>query len=160
MIERVAAQLAAIRELPSPEGGIPYGAVLLLRERIDLACLVADNFAPEDGRTVGNQSVREIVEVLAAWTPAEETTLLPPATVELQAAWKQICHNTEDRPQRAGAADVAAVLGTSKDNWLQQVTRGRVRLACRLGAAAARKLFPNWPPTPFAQAAARGEGEP
>ncbi|HYT91573.1 MAG TPA: hypothetical protein VEL76_22865, partial [Gemmataceae bacterium] len=131
-----------------------------LNERLTLAGWIAESFATGDGGTIGNDTVREMVEAIAPWTPAEETTLMPPLTVALLAAWKQICDNTEDRPQQAGAAEVAAVLGTSAANWLQQVLRGRVRLACLLGAAAARELFPYWPPTPFAQAAAREEGKP
>ena len=103
IMERVAAQLAAIRTLPPPErGAVPYAAVLLLQERLFLANRIADSFAPENGRTIGNDTVRELVEAIAVWTPAEVTTPMPPRALTLQAVWKQICDNTEDRPQRRG----------------------------------------------------------
>ena len=160
--ERITAQLDAIHSLPAPvRGAIPYAAVLLLNERVLLARQVADSFAPEDGRTVGNQGLREIVEILAAWLPAERSTALPPRGLELAAVWEQLCKATEDRPQCAGPADLADVLGASKATWLQWVCRGRVKLVRHLGPNAARQLFPWWPPTAFEQAAAAArEGEP
>ena len=83
-------------------GAVPYAAVLLLQERLFLANRIADSFAPENGRTIGNDTVRELVEAIAVWTPAEVTTPMPPRALTLQAVWKQICDNTEDRPQRQG----------------------------------------------------------
>lgn len=149
-----------MRECHDRWRAVPYAAVLLLSERLVLARQIAESFAPEDGRTVGNQSVREIVEVVAEWTPAEETTPLPTAAVELKAAWEQICHNTQDRPQLAGAAEVDRVLDGRKGYWLQALHRGRERLARCLGAAAARALFPYWPDGVFGHADRPGEGEP
>jgi hypothetical protein len=159
--EQLAAQLAAIRKLPQTgQSIIPYGVILLLSERLVLAKQVADSYAPEDGRTIGNQSVREVVEALAQWLPEEETISLPPSGVALKSAWEQICHNTAERPQLGGALEVAAVLGCSKDVWLQWVTRGRVKLVEQLGETEARRCFRYWPDGPFERAAAAKEGEP
>jgi DNA-directed RNA polymerase specialized sigma24 family protein len=162
VIERVAAQLTAVRGLPAAtRGAVPYSAVLLLSERLLLAKQVADSYAPEDGRTVGNQSLREMVEVVAAWTPAEETTPLPPQAVELGAAWRMICNHTADRPQLAGPAEVALALGGNAAAWNQWLFRGRVYLVRHLGPAAAQPLLPYWPSGAFERAAqAAREGEP
>jgi hypothetical protein len=159
--QRVADQFAAVRELPAPaRGAVPYGAVLLLTERVRLAQQVADSYAPEDGRTVGNQGLREVVEDLAPWTPAEEATPLPPRGVELGAAWRQVCEQTEGRPQLAGPAAIARALGGNAAAWTQWLSRGRVHLVRRLGLARARELFPWWPPRSFERGAgAETEGE-
>lgn len=148
--EQVTAQLAAIRQVfPAPETN---GPVLLLSERLWLGKTIAASFSSEDGRMIGNQTVCEMVEIVANWEADDEARLLP-REMPLSRAWQTIREQTQDRPQEAGPKLVAEVLGDSRSNWNQWVCRARTRLAQRLGPASARLLFPYWPVGVFARAA-------
>lgn len=153
--EQIAAQIATIRQVFPLQA---VGAVLLLHERLWLGQVLADSYAPEDGRTVGDQTLGEIVEIVAFWETADAARLLPPRETPLGWAWQQIREQTQDRIQDAVPELVADLLGASRVNWNQWVCRGRTRLVRQLGSTAARQLFPHWPAGIFQRAA--GETAP
>jgi hypothetical protein len=131
--------------------------VLLLDERLRLVKAIAASFAPEDGKTVGNQTVGELAEAISVWTTAEADQPLLAQGLTLDQVWRAVRQQTEDCPQHADPALVGAILGVSRWAWNNWVRRGRNRLVQCVGPARARELFPYWPDAPFEQADADTE---
>jgi hypothetical protein len=155
----IAAQQEAIcQTFPVPASGPPFGAVLLLEVRLDLAQAIAASFQPPDGRTAADPTLVEVVETVAGWTAADTARVFATSRATLGQVWEEILQRTERQPQFATRSQVLDIVHVSPDTWNQWKSRARKRLLAALGLTAARRLFPTWPQGVFERAAESEQG--